>query len=130
MGEIVSKAKFFIDYSGGNFQLKKLDTVDVSFEAELEVVKALGVPGGAGYRESQGGGELALEVFSETGNPEVNYFRLFQTKELFRFVIQEEDGQRFQYRSCRVAKPPGRKYDTGGNVKQTVTLKFLQHGEL
>ena len=130
MGEIVSKAKFHIDYSGGSFQLKRVDSLDISFDAELEIVTAVGVEQGAGYREQTGGGELQIEVFSETGNPEVDYLKLFFSKEQFRWVVQEEAGQRFQYRNCRVSKPPGRKYDSKGNVMQTVTIKFLRFGQL
>lgn len=130
MGDIVSKAKLFIDYSGGNFQLKRVDSADISFEHDLTIVTAVGVDGGAGYREQTGGGEFQLEVFIETGRPEVDYHRVFTRKEIFRITIQEEDGQRFQARSCRVAKPPGRKYNSKGDVMMTVNVKFLQFGSL
>lgn len=130
MGDIVSSAKFHIDYSGGNFQLKKVETLDVSFDADLEIVTAVGVKGGAGFREQVGGGELQLDVYSETGIPEVDYLKLHLSKEVFRWVVQEDGGQRFQFRNCRVAKPPGRKYDSKGNVMQTVTIKFLSFGAL
>ena len=128
MGDVVSKAKFYIDFSGGNFQLKRADSGDISFEHSLTIVTAIGVDGGAGYREQTGGGEIQLEVFPETGSPEVDYLRLFFSKEFFRFVIQEQDGQRFQARNCRVEKPPGRKYNSKGDVMITVTIKFLQFG--
>lgn len=130
MGDVISKAKHFIDYSGGNFQLKRVNTCDVSFEGDLEVIKALGVSGGAGFKETEGGGSLQLEIFAETGVPEVDYNRLWRSKEQFRYVIQEEGGKRFQYRFCRVAQPTGRKYSTDGSVMHTVKIMFLQHGDL
>ena len=130
MGEIVSRVKYEINYSGGSFQLKRVDTCDVSFDHDLEIVTAGGVEGGAGYREQTGGGGLQLEVYVETGQPEVDYLRLFLSKEQFSYVIQEQDGQRFQYRYVRVATPPGRKYDSKGNAMMTVELKFLQFGTL
>jgi hypothetical protein len=130
MGDIVSKAKLYIDYSGGNFQLKRADSCDVSFEADTSVVVAVGVTGGAGFRDQEGGGEIQLEVFPEKSAPEVDYFKLFRTKEVFRFVIQEDGGQRFQARSCRVKKPPGRKYSSKGDVMITVAIAFLQFGQL
>lgn len=130
MGEIVSRVKYFVDCSFGSFQLKRVDTCDVSFDHDLEVVTAGGVDGGAGYREQTGGGELQVEAYVETGSPELDYLRLFLTRETFRWVIQEQDGQRFQYRYVRVAKPPGRKYDSKGNAMMTVTMKFLQFGTL
>ena len=130
MGDIVSKAKLYIDFSGGNFQLKRVDSADISFESDTTIVTALGVKGGAGYRDQEGGGEIQLEVYPETGPPEVDYLRLFLTKEKFRTVIQEEDGQRFQARYVRVASPPGRKYNSKGDCMLTVKLKFLQFGSL
>lgn len=130
MGDVVSKAKHFIDYSGGNFQLKRVDSADFSFEHDLTVVTALGIDGGAGFREQTGGGEIQLEVYPETGNPEVDYLKVFLSKEFFRYVVQEQDGQRFQARGCRVAKPPGRKYNSKGDVMMTVSIKFLQFGQV
>jgi hypothetical protein len=130
MGDVVSKAKLFIDYSGGSNQLKRVDSADVAFEHDLSIVTAIGVDGGAGYRKQTGGGEFSFEVYPETGRPEVDYLRLFFSEELFRIVIQEEDGQRLQGRYCRVAAPPGRKYNSKGDVMLTVKIKFLQFGTL
>lgn len=130
MGEIVSKAKFSIDYSGGNFALKRVKSCDVKFDEDLEVVLAVGVDGGAGYREKNGGGELTLEVYPETMDPEVDYWAVQRSRERFAFVIQDLDGVREQYRGCRVASRPGRKIDEQGNMMNTVTVKFLTAGRL
>lgn len=130
MGDVISRVKYHIDYSGGSFQLKRWDTCDVSFDADSEIVTAGGVEGGAGYRDQTGGGDISAEVYAETGTPEVNWLRLFFTKEQFRIVIHEQDGQKVQYRYVKVIKPPGRKYDSKGNVMWTVNMKFLQFGEL
>jgi hypothetical protein len=133
MGEPQSKARIYIDYSGGNYQLKRVKSCDVSFEAKLEVVKAVGVNNGAGFREENGGGELTFEVYREDV-PEVSYRKLYLSKERFGVTIQDgmpgQVGVREQYRSCRVEAPPGRKIDEAGNMMDTVKLKFLDFGEL
>lgn len=130
MGDIVSKAKLFVDHSGGNFQVKRVESCDIAFEHDLTIVTAVGVDGGAGYRAQTGGGELTLEVYPETGKAEVDYLRLFFSREQFRWTIQEEDGARFQCRYCRVKAPPGRKYNSKGDVMMTVGVKFLQFGQI
>src|SRR5688572_24602861 len=101
MGDIVSKAKLYVDHSGGNFQVKRVESCEIAFEHDLTIITAVGVDGGAGYRAQTGGGELTLEVYPETGKAEVDYLKLFFTRELFRWTMQEEDGARFQCRYCR-----------------------------
>lgn len=130
MGEISSRVIYEIDFSGGNFQLKRVDTCDVSFDADSEIVTAGGVRGGAGYRDQEGGGTIQIEVYAETGDPEVNYLRLFFSKEQFNWVIEMEGGMRLQFRYVKVTKPPGFKFDSKGSSMLTVEMKFLQFGEL
>lgn len=133
MGEPQSKARIYIDFSGGNFQLHRVKSADVAFDAKLDVVLAIGVEGGAGYREQTGGGELTFEVYREDV-PEVSYRKLYSSKERFGITFQDgmagQVGVREQYRSCRVESPPGRKIDEQGNMMDTVKIKFLQSGEL
>jgi hypothetical protein len=50
MGEINSKALIFIDYTGGNFQLQRVKNLEDDTDHTLEVRKAVGVTGGAGYK--------------------------------------------------------------------------------
>lgn len=125
MSEIVSRSKLSIDYSGGSYQLKRCKSIDVSYEEDSEVVMAVGVKGGAGFRDKEGGGELTLEIYREV-RPEVNYRALRDSRETFAMTLQDEDGVREQFRSCRVAGKPGRKIDESGNVMDTVKIKFLQ----
>lgn len=130
MGEIANKSKFFIDFSGGNFQLRRVKKCGVTFDEKVDVVLAVGVEGGAGYRDTTGGGEITLDVFPETGDPEVDYWRLRGSKERFAFVIQDIDGQRQQYRGCRVVARPDRSIDAEGENMNSVKIKFLQAGLL
>lgn len=130
MGDVVSRKKLFINYSGGNYQLKRVKSGSVTHEGSTDVVLAMGVQGGAGFRDKEGGGEISLEVYRETGNPEVNWRRLRTSREVFSLVTQDEDGMREQYRSCRVAGIPDSKFGDDGEIMDTVKIKFLQSSQL
>lgn len=131
MGEVVSNAEHFISFppsaggAGGAVQLTKVMKADVKDDRDVEVVKALGVKQGAGWRESQGGGEITLTVYRETGTPEVNWRRLKDDRVRFVYTIQDEDnGQRESF-TCRVAKIDS-SGDEGGKHEDTVTLKYTK----
>jgi len=133
MGEVVSQSKFFADFgattggsSGGSRLLTKVKSVDVKDDRDVEVVMASGVEQGAGFRDKQGGGELSLSVYRETGkDPEVNWRKVKSDRKVFTFTIQDEDlGQRESFR-CRVAKIDS-KDDEAGVHEDTVTLKYTK----
>ncbi len=130
MGDIVSRKKIFIDYSAGNYQLKRVKSGSLTYESTVDVVVAVGVTGGAGFRKKEGGGELSLDIYRETGTPEVNWRRLFNSNEVFAMTFQDEGGIREQIRSCRVAQTPDSKFDDAGEVMDTVKIKFLQSGQV
>lgn len=131
MGDTSSKAKLFIDSKlAGNFQLYRVKSFDVDDDQDLEVVKAVGVDGGAGFRDTTGGGSMTLEVYRETGDPEVNWRILRKLKEKFAITIADEDnGLREQYQVCRVAKVTRKGDDSGSNM-DTVSIKFLRRTDL
>lgn len=130
MGDIVSRKKIFIDYSAGNYQLKRVKSGSLTYESTVDVVIAVGVSGGAGFRKKEGGGELSLDIYRETGTPEVNWRKLFNANEVFAMTFQDENGIREQIRGCRVAQVPDSKFDDGGEVMDTVKIKFLQSGQV
>jgi hypothetical protein len=123
-GTFTSQAKFYIDYSGGNFQLKRVDTLDEDDDSDVEVKTAVGVEGGAGHVDKEGGGALKLDVYRES-NPEVNYRAVKKSKEVFSFSIQDVNGERWKYLGCRVAKV-ARKDDSQGKHMDSVDIKWLQ----
>lgn len=129
MGDIVSQAKFYVDGPFGNFQLRKCKSADPTSEKDAEVVTAVGVDGGAGYRFKEGGGEITLEVYIEQGTAEVNWQRQCDLKTLFAFTIQYVGGERWQYLSCVVASVSPKSDDQGSHM-QSVKLKFLQKRQL
>lgn len=131
MGDVVSRASLNIRFSGGNKKLTKAKSCKVKFDADSEIVLALGIDGGAGFRDKTGGGEMTLEVYPEEGKPEVDYFKLWATRERFSSTLQYGDaGLRFQFRFARVTQPPELGADEQGNAMLNVTIKFLQFGQI
>lgn len=128
MGDIISNCRIYIDYSGGNHQLKRVDTSDEDDDSSTTVVTTIGVRGGAGYQDTEGGGALKFEVYRET-IPEVNYRNLKRSKELFSITIQDDSGERWQYQGCRVSKV-ARKDDSKGKHMDTVDITWLQRRQL
>ena len=125
MGEIVSESKFFIDGPMGNFQLKRVKSIDVDDESDAEIVTAMGVKGGAGVRFKEGGVALSLEVFREQGTPEVDWAKAKRLRQVFSLTIQDTGGSREQYQNCYVAKIP-RKDDDQGSHMMTVKVVATQ----
>lgn len=130
MGENVSFATINIDCTQGNFQLLKVEKFGVKYDQKTTVTKAIGVRGGAGFKDEEGGGEISLEVYREEGTPEVDYRKLFATKEKFRMTTQDFAGLRTQFRFCRVSQIPDYSADTSGSVMDAVKVVFLQSGVL
>lgn len=128
MGENVSFVKVYIDCLQGNFQLLKVEKVGVKYDQKVTVTKAIGVRGGAGFKDEEGGGEISLEVYREEGPPEVDYEALFLSKEVFRMTTQDNNGRRKQFRSCRCVGIPDYSADTAGAVMDAVKIAFLQSG--
>lgn len=126
MSAMISNAKFYIDYSGGNFQLKRVDSLDEDDDSETEVKTAIGVKGGAGNVDKEGGGKLKLDVYREV-IPEVDYRALKDSKEFFAFRIQDDapGAQGWKYLNCRVSKV-ARKDSSDGKHMDTVDITWQQ----
>jgi len=122
MSTLTSQSMFYIDFSGGNFQLKRVDTLDEDDDSTTEVKTAVGVTGGAGNIDKEGGGSLKLEVFRESV-PEVDWRLLKISKEYFSFSIQDVNGPRWKYLGCRVSKVT-RKDDSQGKHMDTVDITW------
>lgn len=126
MGDILSNAKLYISYSGGNRQLERVKTCDITDESGADVVTAMGVKGGAGFRFKEGGHDLALEVFLESGTPEVDYFALKLTRERFSITLRPDGGgQEYKFTPAIVAEF-SRKDDDQGSHMASVKLKALR----
>jgi hypothetical protein len=132
MGEIVSNTKFFVDTGAGSSTagssklLTKCKSADVKDDRDVEVVLAVGVDQGAGFRDKNGGGEITLSIYRETGKtPEADWRGWKADRKVITFTIQDENnGQRESFR-CRVAKIDS-KDDESGSHEDTVTLKYTK----
>lgn len=125
MSEIQSQARYYINSaSQGNKQLRKVKSLDVKDDSKVEVVRAVGVDGGAGFQASTGGYSLTLEVYGETGKEEVDWEALKAAGEQFSFTVQAVGGRRMVFRPCRVSSI-GQKGDDGGSHMRTVEVVSL-----
>ena len=126
MGQlVVSDLKIYVDGSFGNFKLEKIKSFDVSNESDAEIITAIGVDGGAGYRFKNGGGELGLEAYVEQGIPQVDWIREKLRKTIFAVTMQYTGGQRFQFTGALVGNVSLKSDDQGSHM-QTLKLKYLQ----
>lgn len=105
MADIASQGSILINASGVLKELVKIKEADIKDGGKTEVVTALGVSRGAGFRRSQGGFELDLVNYRQVGKtPEVDWQRLLRTQETFTVIFQDEgNGERVSYTS-RVSK--------------------------
>lgn len=127
MAEIVSQGQIFVNIAGVGAlkQLERVKTIDIKDGRSTEVVMAIGVKRGAGFRRKQGGFEIDMEIYEEEGkNPEVDWHLVNDQESTFTMTTQDEgDSWRYAYTS-QVSKID-RKKDAEGNFVQTVTLVCL-----
>lgn len=116
-----------INYSGGNFPLVECE--DFGFDLDRSTEVAVSTAGPIGFQDDDKGGSFSLNVFA-TVDPEVNYYRLMESKEIVTFTGQDVDaalnavGHRVQYRNCRVEKVNAKTSNTGKQMLE-VTGKYL-----
>lgn len=128
----VSQSKIFIDLPGPRGVAKQLLTVtkmDVKEDGSVDTVPTIGVSGGAGWREKQGGLKISLTCARTQGTvPEVDW--VFHKKNKTIGTISTEDegnGQAYSY-LFRVSKvDPG--FDDAGNMTDEVELAALNREE-
>lgn len=138
--DIASNVDVFLDYGpgavgangqpsspGSSRKLERVDKIKVKDDSGVEIVLALGVFQGAGFREKQGGGTISLMSYCQVSKtPEVNWHKVKLEKKIVTFTIQfEGNGLRHNF-TCRVSKAePGA--DTGGVVEEEVELAWSKH---
>lgn len=101
--------------------LERCKSADIKDGRTTEVVMAIGVKRGAGFRRKQGGFEIELEIYEEIGRaPEVDWHRVNESYVTWHLLDQNEgDGFRYDY-TTKVSKVD-RKRDAEGNYMQTVS---------
>ena len=129
MADVASQAEIFVTIAGQGAALKKLErvkSIDIKDNRSTEVVMAVGVQRGAGFRRKQGGFEMDMDVYDEVGRqPEVDWDRVNDSRATFTIVTQSEgNGFRYSY-VCQVSKVD-RKFDDEGNNMKTVSVVATQ----
>jgi hypothetical protein len=126
--DISSQVKIFIDGPMGSFQLVRVESINVTDAAGVDVITVVGVDEGAGLRYKPGGGEISMTVYREQGKPEVDYRYAKKLKWRFAITLQDVGGQREQY-WCAVASAD-RKDDDKGSHMDDIKLVFTRRRQL
>lgn len=129
MADVASQGEIFVNIAGGGSALKKLErveSIDIKDGRTTEVVMAVGVGRGAGFRRKQGGFEIDMSVYDEKGRlPEVDWYKVNDSGATFTLSTQTE-GNSFKYAYvCQVSKVD-RKISKEGDPMLTVTLAVTQ----
>ncbi len=129
MADFVSQGKIFVGIDGPGGQSRQLTTVkslDVKDGRSTEVVMAIGVPGGAGFKSKEGGFEIDLTIYREVGqDPEVDWYEVKRSRRTVILTTQDEDDGRRQSYTARVSKIDT-KMDETGTHEDTVALVATQ----
>lgn len=125
MPNFVSQGKIFVDIPGPGAVSRQLLTCkkfDAKPQGSREVITAIGVEGGAGWRKKQGGVEIDMTLVRETGQaPEVDWYATDRLNKVFTLTTQDEGNGRRQAYLCMVSKIDTTKDDAGVH-EDTVTL--------
>lgn len=127
MSENASLAKIFVSIGGTTggalLELEKCKTFDVKEQGSVDVTVAIGPH--FGFRTKPGGFEIDMEIYRETGTPEVDWYDVQRQKKIFTAVTQDEgSGRRTSYTS-RVSKIDP-KTNEQGELMDTVTLACVK----
>lgn len=133
MGEIISQCTHFVDVgatfgglAGASRKLTKVKSADIKDDRDVEVVMAVGVSQGAGFRDKQGGGEISIVWYRESGKtPEADWRGWKENRKVLTYTIQDESNGLRESFTCRVAKIDS-KDDEQGTHEDTVTLKYTK----
>jgi hypothetical protein len=123
MSDIASQGTVSVNIAGAALKvLERCKQLDIKDGRTTEVVMALGVQRGAGWRRKQGGFEIDAEIYEEMGKvPEVDWHAVNDSYATFHIITQDEgDGFEYDY-TVKVSKVD-RKKDAEGNFMQTVTM--------
>jgi hypothetical protein len=128
MADVVSNAELSVNIAGPGAALKKLERVkniDIKDGRTTEVVMAVGVSRGAGWRRKQGGFEIDMVSYRQVGRaPEVDWFIVNEAYSTFTILQEDTEqgvpGYRYAY-LVKISKIDS-KTDAEGNLEDTITL--------
>lgn len=129
MSDVASNGDIFVNIQGAGAALKKLEKVknlDIKDGRSTEVVMAIGVQRGAGFRRKQGGFEIDMVVYRQVGKaPEVDWYIVNNAYSTFVLTTEDELGG-FRYSYTTKISKIDTKEDAEGNFEDTVTLVCSQ----
>ncbi len=135
-GDLISNAKLFVDAGsslggtgGASIKLERVTNMKVTDERGVEVKKAIGVTGGAGYIRKNGGGTIALTELRHA-NPQIRWRRWWKENKVFLIAAKDDasGGVREKWFDCTVSKVD-RSLDDDGNHTDEIEIKFLSSEE-
>lgn len=131
---LISNAKLFVDAGptedgtpGSALWLQRIQNMKETDERGVEVKKAIGVRGGAGYVRKNGGGTITLSEYRTT-DPQVPWRRWLKDDKVFLLSVQDDDGVRQKWFGCTVSKVD-RTLDDDANHMDEIEIKFLSSEE-
>lgn len=123
-----SQGKIKIDMPGprgANKQLLTIKKFDAKEDGSVDVVTTVGVAGGAGFREKQGGFKITMTAVRTAGQtPEVDWDFAKATKKIFTITTEDEDNGRIRNFLCRVSKTDST-LDDQGTMEDEIELAAL-----
>jgi len=125
MSEVASQGEILVNIAGTGGALKKLERVkslDIKDGRSTEVVMAIGVRRGAGFRRKQGGFMIDMTSYRQIGRvPEVDWFKVNEAEATFTLTTVMEGGGFRESYVCRVSKIDT-KMDAEGNFEDSIEL--------
>lgn len=126
MADIASQGEIYAQIEGqGLKKLERCKSIDIKDGRSTEVVMAIGIQRGAGFRRKQGGFEITMAIYDEVGRaPEIDWYLVNEAYADFILqTVNEGDGFRYTYLS-RVSKVDTKK-DEQGDFMLEVSLVAL-----
>lgn len=141
MGEMISNAGLFVDAgateggSGGRLvKLEHVSKMSVKDDRGVEIKKAIGVRGGAGYKRTQGGGTITLSEYRQD-KPKCPWRQWRDEGKIFEVMVIDDgvpgsssEGVTEAWHSVTVSKVD-RDLDDDGNHMDEIELKYLSSEE-
>jgi len=128
MSDVASQGELFINVSGAGaalLKLLKIKSLDIKDGRSTEVVLAIGVERGAGFRRKQGGFEIDATSYRQVGRtPEVDWFIVNNSYATFTLTVVNEQGGFRESFACRISKIDS-KMDAEGNWEDTISMACL-----
>lgn len=129
--DIATQATWSINStSQGNKKIRRMKTAGVTSNASVDAVTEMGSSVPVGFEVKPGAFMVSLNIKETKGiRPEVDWYKLDETKETFALTRQVLGGRRMQYPICMVSKVD-EEGDADGKHEYTVEIVALERKRL